>query len=142
LTDILTNMPKTSELVFPPTRGGKTARGSITSGYYQARKKLAWKLGNPRLLKIGLHTFRHWEITNYAHKHRDDPYAVQEWAGHRDMATTMGYIHMEKQIYRNSGNDEFTVLTAKTIEEASNLLATGFDFVQEHNGVMIYRKRK
>jgi hypothetical protein len=34
------------------------------------------------------------------------------------------------------------VKTAKTIEEAAKLIEVGFEFVHEHNGIMIFRKRK
>jgi len=39
-------------------------------------------------------------------------------------------------------SEDFIVTTAKTVEEASSLIAVGYDFVHEYNGVMIYRKRK
>jgi hypothetical protein len=46
-------------------------------------------------------------------------------------------------VFRQSvAASEFHVAIAKTVEEASRLIATGFEFMYEHQGVMIYRKRK
>jgi integrase len=135
LVEMLSIMPRKSERVFPATKG------AISSNYYQQRKKIARKLGNPRLLKIGFHTFRHWKLTTYAHEVRD-PFMVQDFAGHKDMKSTMLYIHLEKQIYRNGRSEDYHVAAAKTVEEASSLIAVGYEFVHEYNGVMIYRKRK
>jgi hypothetical protein len=39
-------------------------------------------------------------------------------------------------------SENFNVACAKTVEEASGLIAQGYEFVHEYNGVMIYRKRK
>jgi len=54
----------------------------------------------------------------------------------------MFHIHLEKQIYRNTANQDFHVATAKTLDEAPSLMSAGYEFVHEYNGVMIYRKRK
>ena len=39
-------------------------------------------------------------------------------------------------------DDEFHVATATTVEEAKELLATGFDYITEKNGIMLFRKPK
>ena len=54
----------------------------------------------------------------------------------------MLHVHLEKQIYRNTANQDFYVASAKTIDEASSLIFVGYEFVHEYNDVMIYRKRK
>ena len=54
----------------------------------------------------------------------------------------MLYIHLEKQLYRNAGNEDFHVASAKTVEEASSLIAVGYEFIHEYNGVMIYRRHR
>jgi len=58
------------------------------------------------------------------------------------MKSTLRYVHLEKQIYRAGSSSEFYVAVAKTVEEASGLISAGYEFVHEHQGVMIYRKRK
>jgi len=49
---------------------------------------------------------------------------------------------LEEKIYKNPGNEDFYVAIAKTIDEASSLIAMGYEFVHEYSGVMLYRKRK
>jgi hypothetical protein len=49
---------------------------------------------------------------------------------------------MIKSKIEGNAAPEFHVAVAKNIEEASRLIATGFEFVHEHQGVMLYRKRK
>jgi integrase len=136
LIEMLSNMPRKSERLFPATRG------AITSNYYMQRKKIARKLGNPRIMKISLHTFRHWRITKYAHEVGGNYALVQEFSGHRDIESVAVYIHLRKQIYLNGREDEYIVEIARTVEEASKLISVGYEFVHEYNGVMIYRKRK
>jgi len=40
---------------------------SLKSNFYKTRKSIAFKLQNPRLKQIGLHTFRHWKATMEYH---------------------------------------------------------------------------
>jgi len=131
----MNNLRKRADRIFDATDS------SISSNYYQQRLKLARKLGNPRLLKIGMHPFRHWKLTMVAHEFRD-PFYVQEFTGHRDIKSTMLYIHLEKQMYRKGAEEHFNTATAKTVEEASMLTAQGWEFVHEYKEVMIYRKRE
>jgi integrase/recombinase XerD len=135
LVEMLEIVLKTSERVFPSTKS------AISSNFYQQRRKIARKLGNPRLLKVGFHSFRHWKGTNARHNGLD-VLDIQVLLGHRDVKSTMLYVHLEKQVYQRNGNENFHVRTAKTVEEASKLVEAGFEFVHEYQGVMIYRKRK
>ncbi len=52
----------------------------------------------------------------------------------------MIYVHLEKALL-STNNNEFHVKTAKTLEEACELLKVGFDYVVEMDGVKIFRKR-
>jgi len=54
----------------------------------------------------------------------------------------MLYINLENALFQTGRDDEFHAKTAKTVEEASKLIEVGFEFVVEHQGVMIFRKRK
>jgi hypothetical protein len=51
-------------------------------------------------------------------------------------------IQRGDQIYRRSKASEFNVAITRTVEEASDLMAAGFEFVYEYQGVIIYRRRK
>jgi hypothetical protein len=41
-----------------------------------------------------------------------------------------------------NASSKFVVEIAKNVAEAKKLIAVGFEFVHEYQGVMIYRKRK
>jgi len=66
---------------------------------------------------------------------------VQKVLGHRDIKSTMIYITLENALFQNT-TDAFHVKTAKTVEEACNLVEVGFEYVTSMDGVQIFRKRK
>jgi integrase/recombinase XerD len=132
---MLQTLPKKSEYIFAATRW------SITSNFYMQRKTLARKLNNPRILKISLHTFRHWKATIEYHKTKDLIY-VQQLLGHVDIKSTMVYITIEQGLFSNTSNDEFHVKTARTVEEACKLAEVGFEYFDTIEGIHIYRRRK
>jgi hypothetical protein len=50
---------------------------------------------------------------------------------------------MEKMMFgEGSGNDDYMVKVAKTLDEACKLLEVGFEYVTEMDGVKLFRKRK
>ena len=108
--------------------------------YYSQRSQSAYRLSNPRLNKISLHTFRHWYGTMEYHKTKDIIH-VQQRLGHKEIENTMVYITIEEALY---GQDlgEFYSATAKTVEETCKLVENGFDYVCEFDGVKVFRKRK
>ena len=130
---MLNRLPKKSEKIFP-------SKPSFDSRFYTQRKRIAHKLCNPRLLKIGFHTLRHWKGTMEYHKTKDIVH-VQRLLGHKNIQNTLIYITIENALFTNA-NDEFHVRTAKTIEEACKLVEVGFEYVTEIDGVKIFRKRK
>ncbi len=134
LIGMLSKLPKNAERIF------NSSLGSVSSCFYSQRKRLAMKLGNPRLLKIGFHTLRHWKATMEYHKTKDIVH-VKELLGHKDLDKTMLYVQIEKNLF-NQNNDEFTVRVAKTPEEVKSLLEVGFEYVCEKDGLMFFRKRK
>jgi len=52
--------------------------------------------------------------------------------------------HMVKELLAlvHFKDDEFDVATAATVEEAKELLAGGFDYIAEKDGIMLFRKPK
>jgi len=57
--------------------------------------------------------------------------------GHRDIKTTLIYTQLIQ-----FESDEFHSSTAKTVEEAEQLVETGFEYVCTYNDIMLFRKRK
>jgi len=54
----------------------------------------------------------------------------------------MLYIHLEKIMYQASDKDEWVVRAAKTVQEAMELGAVGFEPLLLIDGVQLVRKRK
>jgi len=108
--------------------------------YEALRKRTITKLANPRLKRITFHTFRHWKGTTEYHKTKDILH-VKTVLGHKAITSTMAYINLESAIF-HTADHKFYVKTAKTVDEASKLIELGFEYVQEMNGINIYRKRK
>lgn len=123
--------------------GGLFGYGSLDNlrrTFQRQRKRLAYKLKNPRLLRITFHTFRHWKATMLAHQTRD-PFFVKDFMGHKNIMNTMRYIHLSKIIFKHKDN-EFITKVARTVEEARKLIEAGFEKHDEFDGIHIYRKRK
>jgi len=62
---------------------------------------------------------------------------VKQLLGHRSIQSTMIYTHLV-----NFEGDEFTCRTAKTLEEAKQLIEAGFDYVTDMDGCKLFRRRK
>ncbi len=86
LIAMLNNLPRKSEKVF-----GTGSPGTMKATYISARRSLAQKLQNPRLLRITFHTFRHWKATTLYHQTKD-PYYVKDFLGHKSLTSTEIYI--------------------------------------------------
>jgi len=130
LISMLNALPKDSERIFP------TTYANMARSYYGMRKQIAKKLNKPRILKISFVTFRHWAATMLYHQTRNI-LLVKKLLGHKKIENTMKYTQLIQ--FKDS---EFEVTTATTIEEAKTVLAAGFEFVHEKNGIMMFRKPK
>ena len=113
----------------------------LEKSFLRQRKRLAHKLGNPRLLSIHMHTFRHWKGTVEYHETKDIFY-VKELLGHKSIQSTQVYIHIERALFLNAPPDDYHVKVAKTQEEITQLLETGFEYVLQKDGLAFFRKRK
>lgn len=132
---MLFSLPKINEKIF-----ANVTMSSLKSGYYKSRKLLSKKLQNPRLIRISFHTFRHWKATTLYHETKD-PLYVKEFLGHRKLDTTLLYIQLEKTLFK-SDSDEFNVKIAESKDQIVELLAVGFEYVCEKDGLSFFRKRK
>ncbi len=106
-----------------------------------AKRRLASSLCNPRLLQIHFHTLRHWKLAAYAHSVKD-PFLVQMFARHKDMKSTQRYIHYAEIVYQKGDRNQWTVRATKTMEEATELVSAGFDYVTEVVDFKLFKKRK
>jgi integrase len=131
LVTMLNELPKDSFLVF----GGKSLR-VFRANYMLQRKRLAQKLGNPRLAKISFHTFRHWKASMEYHRTKDILH-VKQMLGHKRIENTMVYTQVI-----SFESDEFHVRTAESVRETCELVEAGFEYVTDMDGLKVFRKRK
>lgn len=132
---MLNTLPRDSTKVF-----GESSIFSMKATFVKAKKRLAAKLANPRLLKIHFHTFRHWKATMLYHQTKD-PYYVKDFLGHKELRNTEIYINIERTIFESS-SDAFTVKVAEKPEDVKELLEIGFEYVCQKDNLIFLRKRK
>jgi len=137
LLDMLRQQPKNyGEYVFsrPNMRVDNHA---VT--FQQQRKRIAKKIGNPRILKIHFHTLRHFKGTMLYHKTKDLLYVMQA-LGHKNIKNTLLYIQLEEALFQ--GEIDYISKVAKTPGEICVLIEAGFEYVTEFEGLKFFRKRK
>jgi integrase len=103
-------------------------------------RKLAYKkFRDPELLKIRLYDLRHWYGTTQYIQTRDI-FHVKYLMGHRNIESTLHYMHIAKGLVNYS--DDYHVKVASSLEEYMELLETGFEYVSDYDDKKILRKRK
>lgn len=132
LIAMLNALPKNGDYVF------NIHVRSIRIVFARQRNKLARTLQNPRIHQIHFHTLRHWKATMEYHRTRDILY-VKHLLGHKRLENTEVYTHLI-----DFESDEYHVAHAKTLDEETTLLETGFEFIRYsmEDKIAIYRKRK
>ena len=66
---------------------------------------------------------------------------VQRFLGHTNFQYTQLYIQLEESLFQDT-QDDYMCKTATTAEEARALIEVGFEYVNEIQGIHLYRKRK
>jgi len=101
------------------------------------RNRVADNLKQPELKNIPMKNLRNYSGAKLYYSLLD-PIAVMRHLRHKKLEITMHYI---RGITIN-GEEEYTCRTATTIKEATDLLEHGFQYIQEIDGIRLYRKRK
>ena len=109
----------------------------VSDSYRRLRNKLSEKLQEPAIAQIRLYDFRHYFASMLYHKTKDLLH-VKVAMGHKDLRQTLQYT----QLLETTEDDEYHCKVATTIKEATQLIETGFEYVTEKDGIMIFRKRK
>jgi integrase len=112
----------------------------LKTTFIKARKRLAYKLQNPRLKRISFHTLRHWKATTLYHETKD-PYYVKDFLGHKQLSSTEIYINIERTIFEPT-SDEFTIRVVEKPDDIKALLEVGFEYVLKKDNLIFLRKRK
>jgi integrase len=134
LIAMLNQIPHNNQRVFPTSTHG------LQVTIDKLKRRATKNLSNPRFLQIHPHTFRHWKGTTEYHKTKDIIH-VKTILGHKNIASTMIYINLENAIFLEQ-NNQFTCRTAKDINEATQLIEAGFDYITEIDGTKLFKKRK
>jgi len=105
--------------------------------YRLHRNKLAERLHKPELKNIRLYDFRHYFATRLYAKTKDILFVKQQM-GHRKIETTLIYT----QLLNINEEEEYTCKVAQNVEQATELIENGFEYVTEIDGLKLFRKRK
>lgn len=132
LIAMINNLPKKKETIF-----AVRFTANLETDFNYQRKRAAQKLQNPRLLRITFHTLRHWKATMEYHKTKDILHVMQ-LLGHRNIQNTLIYT----QLVKFENENEYHSATAKTVEEAKQLIEAGFEYVTDMEGIKLFKKRK
>ena len=103
--------------------------------YY--RNKTAEKLQDLSIKSIRLYDLRHFFATMLYQKTRDILFVKQQM-GHRKIETTLVYT----QLLQFEKDDNYTCKIAQNVEQATQLIENGFEYVTEMEGLKLFRKRK
>jgi integrase len=112
---------------------------NFRSMFHVQRKQLARKLQNPNLMKVTLHTLRHFYACKLYHNTKD-LLLVKAKLGHRNIQNTLVYTRLVDW----ERPDTWTVRRPTTTIEEDALIEAGFEYVRFDNQTQtpIYRKRK
>lgn len=133
LRQMLENLPKDGERILSRYSNIKSLRRT----FEKQRRRIAFKLGNPRLLKISFHTFRHWKATWEYYKTKDILHVMQI-LGHKRIQNTLKYT----QLAKFEGEEQYICKVAKTPKEIAELIEAGFSYVCEKDGYLFFKKPK
>jgi len=101
------------------------------------RNKTAEKTADPSIKTIRLYDLRHYFATMTYHKTKDILFTKQQM-GHRKIETTLIYT----QLLQFEKDDDYTCKVAQNVEQATQLIENGFEYVTEIDGTRLFRKRK
>jgi len=104
--------------------------------YRAMRNRLSKKLQDPALQQIRLYDFRHYFATTLYAKTRDI-LLVKQQMGHSNIRSTLVYTQL-----LNLDDDEYTCKTATNLEQATQLIENGFEYITDMDGLKLFRKRK
>jgi integrase len=131
LAIMLATLPHNTDRLFPYKN-----KGVIRRTFERARKRISRNLGNPRLLQIHFHTFRHWRATMELHK-TNNIWTVMKLLGHKSLSNTQRYIGLLPDL-----TDDYVSAVAHTTQEIQNLINNGYEYVTNNGDDKIFRKRK
>ena len=119
--------------------GGKPEKYSYS--FQRIKTTLSERLNDPSILKIKLYSLRHAFCMRMIDRYPSDPYMVMYLMGHKHLTTTEKYFHIKKYL-QNFQKEKYDCKHAKTIQEATQLIEAGFQYVTTIEGIQLFKKRK
>jgi len=110
---------------------------AIGEQWLNFRNRVSDNLKQPELKTIQLRHLRNYSGARLYNRLKD-PIAVMRHLRHKKLETTMHYL---RAIDLNE-EEEYIVRTANTIEQATELLENGYEYVTDMDNIKIFRKRK
>ncbi len=101
------------------------------------RNRTAEKTADLSIKTIRLYDLRHYYATMTYHKTKDILFVKQQM-GHKKVETTMIYT----QLLQFDQDDAYTCKIAQNIEQAIQLIESGFEYVTEMDGLELFKKPK
>ncbi|MFA5364918.1 MAG: site-specific integrase [Candidatus Bathyarchaeia archaeon] len=135
--NMLNNYIETKNLNINDRIFGKWSANRYGALFRHCRNTTAKKLGKSSLKTIRLYDLRHFFATMLYRETRDILYVKQQ-LGHNNIKNTLIYT----QLLMDEETENYTCKVAKTIEEATQLIESGFEYVTEMDGVKLFKKRK
>ena len=132
--EMLNRQPRNGEHVFG--KNPKHIRKRMRANFHWARGHISAKTANKELLKVHLHSFRHFFATKLYLQTRDIRY-VQKKMGHRSITSTTIYENSEP----NQEVEQYTIKAVASKKEAIKLGELGYEPFDTIDGVKLYRKR-
>jgi integrase/recombinase XerD len=137
LISMLNRLPKNSQHIFRQEQQDHlTSLKTARRNFERQRKRLSIKLQNPRLNQIHLHTLRHFFATMTYNRTRDILYTMRQ-LGHHNIMHTLRYTQLV-----DWPTDQYVCKVAETVNDATMLIESGYEYVTDFNGTKLFRKRK
>jgi integrase len=110
---------------------------AISQAWRQHRNRTASKLNEPELKNVLMRNLRNYSGAQLYFK-TQDPILIMRHLGHKKLETTMHYLRG----IQLDGEEEYTCKSVTTIQEATQLIEAGFQYVTEMDGIKLFKKRK
>jgi len=134
LAAMLSSLPRKGDRVF-----GNCDYRDFSNNLRRQRNRVAEKLKNPRIKRITPLSIRHWKGTWEYHRTKDILH-VMRILGHKNIKNTLIYVQIEQATFK--GEKEYVCKAARTVNEAKELIESGFEYVCEIDGTKLFRKPK
>ncbi len=108
----------------------------VKQNWSRLKKSVSKKLGEPQLNQIRLYDLRHYAGSMVYFRTKDIIYTMR-FLGHKNIKNTLRYVHVIE-----FDKEQFVCKIAKTVNEATELIEAGFEYITDFNDAKLFRKPK